>query len=75
MAEPNNPANASLNSKLPYKQRLQLVVDFKLQNPLETAKTAAMIYNVKPDSVRVALRRMPRAKKNRGGQNVILLAE
>ena len=75
MAKPNNPANDSLNSKLPYKQRLQLAVDFKLQNPLKTAKTATTIYDVKPDLVRVALRRMPKAKKHKGGQNIILLAK
>ena len=65
---PHNP------SKAEYKAQLTAAIQWIQENPTEKLVVAARIYKVKPDSIRIALKRMQ--KRNRtthGGHNKVLI--
>jgi hypothetical protein len=67
--------SSKMSLEEPYKIRLQNAAEWSLQNPKESVTTAARIYHVKDNSVRVKLQRMAHQKKHVGGQNRVLSDE
>jgi hypothetical protein len=63
----------SSTSKTEYKARLANAIKWIQENPTEMDVTAARIYKVKPQSIRMALKRIERKdRKAHGGNNKIL---
>jgi hypothetical protein len=63
----------SSTSKAEYKARLDSAIEWIQENPAEKDVTAGRIYNVKPQSIRIALKRIKRkGRKAHGGNNKIL---
>jgi hypothetical protein len=64
----------SPTSKTKYKARLANAIEWIQENPTEMDVTTARIYKVKPQSIRMALKRIKRKdQKAHGGNNKILL--
>jgi hypothetical protein len=64
----------SPTSKPKYKARLASAIEWIQENPAEKDVTAGRIYDVKPQSIRMALKRIKRKDhKAHGGNNKILL--
>jgi hypothetical protein len=63
----------SPTSKADYKARLASAIEWNQENPAEKDVTTARIFNVKPQSIRMALKRMKRKDhKAHGGNNKVL---
>jgi hypothetical protein len=63
----------SSTSKAEYKARLDSAIEWIQENPAEKDVTARRIYNVKPQSIRIALKRIKqKGQKAHGGNNKIL---
>jgi hypothetical protein len=64
----------SPTSKRDYKAHLASAIEWNQENPAEKDVTAARIFNVKPQSIQMALKRMKQKDhKAHGGNNKILL--